>query len=226
MKTNLTKIRFHGKLGKLLNREFQVKVSPAREAVRAADYLSGKKITKFFLEDRSNLEAEYRILIDGKEMAAADKKIDTIEKAMNSEYVIKNENIETVDIIPVIKGGNLNTILGALLIVLAAVIFIASGGTSATLSMKMFSLAVASIGVGLLGAGIAELLAEPPKFEDFKDPGKKAFGQSYLFDGPKSTAGEGNPVPLGYGRLIIGGLGISATYETLYRDSRIHTLTS
>jgi len=213
MKTNLTKIKFHGKLGKFLNRDFQVKISSVREGIRAADFLSGRRFTKFFLEDKSNLEGEYRILVNGKEIAAADRRVDTIEKAMNSELVVKNENIETIDIIPVIKGGdNFLQIFVAIVIAVVAVV------------TKQYYLLV--VAAGMLAQGIMGLLTEPPKIADFKDPGKKAFGQSYLFDGPKSTAGEGNPVPLGYGRLLVGGQGVTATYETLYRDARTHTFTA
>lgn len=219
MKTNLTKIKFHGKLGKFLNRDFQVKISSVREGIRAADFLSGRRFTKFFLEDKSNLEGDYRILVNGKEIAAADRRVDTIEKVMNSEAVMKNENIETIDIIPVIKGseGFIQIFAAIALIVLAVVL------AKFTFGLSLLLIAPA---LGLLATGIMALLAEPPTFEDFKDPGKKAFGQSYLFDGPKSTAGEGNPVPLGYGRLLVGGQGVTATYETLYRDARTHTFTS
>ena len=82
-------------------------------------------------------------------------------------------------------------------------------------------------GVGLVAAGVSNLLAETPKFADFKDPGaKKSFGQSYLFDGPEGTAGEGGPVPIGYGRLIVGGVAITATYEIKYKDGRVNILSS
>lgn len=219
MKTNLTKIKFHGKLGKFLNRDFQVKISSVREGIRAADFLSGRRFTKFFLEDKSNLEGEYRILVNGKEVAAADRRVDTIEKVMNSELVVKNENIETIDIIPVIKGSEaFIQIFVAIALIVAAVLLV---GPSGGLSLLLIAPAL-----GLLATGIMALLAEPPTFDDFKDPGKKAFGQSYLFDGPQSTAGEGKPVPLGYGRLLVGGQGVTATYETSYKDGRIHSFTS
>ena len=233
MINKLTTIKFHGKFGKFMGREFKVKISSVKEALRAADCLSGKKFTKFFLQDKSNLEAEYRILINGKEMASSDNRIDTLEKAVNSELLVKNDNIETIDIIPVIKGGDdfmsiFIIVVGVILIAtgigaaLAPAFAAALGGISATTAF-----AIGMVGVGLVFAGISNLLAEPPKFDDFKDPGqKKAFGQSYLFDGPKGTVGEGGPVPFGYGRLIVGGASITATYETVYKDGRINVLTS
>lgn len=240
MINKLTTIKFHGKFGKFMGREFKVKISSVKEALRAADCLSGKRFTRFFLEDKSNLEAEYRILVNGKEMASSDNRIDTLEKAVNSELLVKNDNIETIDIIPVIKGGD---DFMSIFIIVIGVILIATGigmalapaafgmavtaAGAATAGTMMTAFAVGMVGVGLVFAGVSNLLAEPPKFDDFKDPGqKKAFGQSYLFDGPKGTAGEGGPVPFGYGRLIVGGASITATYETVYKDGRINVLTS
>jgi predicted phage tail protein len=45
---------------------------------------------------------------------------------------------------------------------------------------------------------------------------KSGGGKSYLFDGPTNTAGEGGPIPIGYGRLLIGSKTISATYIPNY----------
>lgn len=215
MKNKLTTIKFHGRFGEFMGQEFKVKISSVKEAFRAVDYLSGRKFRRFFLEDKSNLEADYRVLVNGKEMASSDSRIDTIEKARNSELVVKNDNIETIDVIPVIKGSD--DFMSILLIIVGVLLIVFSFGNPAMIML----------GVGLIMGGISLLLAEPPKFDDFVDPGaKKAFGQSYLFDGPKGTAGEGGPVPLGYGRLIVGGLSLTATYETVYKDGRINVLSN
>ena len=55
MKNTLTTIKFHGKFGKFMGREFKAKVSSIKEGLRAVDCLSGKRFTRFFLEDKSNL---------------------------------------------------------------------------------------------------------------------------------------------------------------------------
>ena len=216
MTNKLTTIKFHGKFGKFMGKEFKAKISSVKEAFRAVDCLSGRRFTRFFLEDKSNLEADYRVLVNGKEIATSDKKIDSFEKAKNSELVVKNNNIETIDIIPVIKGGQ--DFMSIITIVIGAIIAVIGAWTG--------NPALIMVGVGLIMAGVMNLLAEPPQFDDFVDPGKKAFGQSYLFDGPKSTAGEGGPVPLGYGRLLVGGVAVTATYETVYKDGRINILGS
>lgn len=215
MINKLTIIKFHGRFGKFMGKEFKAKIFSVKEAFRAVDCLSGRRFTKFFLEDRTNLEADYRVLVNGKEIAAADMRIDSIEKAKNSELLVKNDRIETIDVIPVIKGAD-SSIFQIIIGVIIAVVGMVVPGMQA----------LVAVGLGLVMSGIMNLLAEPPAFEDFQDPGKKQFGQSYLFDGPKSTAGEGGPVPLGYGRILVGGLGITASYETVYKDGRTNILSS
>ena len=100
MKKGLTTIKFHGKFGKFMGREFKVKISSVKEAFRAVDSLSGRKFTKFFLEDKENLNADYRVLVNGKEMASSHSKIDTLEKATESELFMQNGNLEEGYLIP------------------------------------------------------------------------------------------------------------------------------
>ena len=230
MKKGLTTIKFHGKFGKFMGREFKVKISSVKEALRAVDSLSGRKFTKFFLEDKENLNADYRVLVNGKELASSHAKIDSLKKAAESELFIQNENLETIDIMPIVKGSD---DFMSIFIIIVGVILIATGlgafGGIALLGMSAATTSTVLLiaGVGLVAAGVSNLLADPPKFADFKDPGaKKSFGQSYLFDGPEGTAGEGGPVPIGYGRLIVGGVAIAATYEIKYKDGRVNILSS
>ena len=230
MKKGLTTIKFHGKFGKFMGREFKVKISSVKEALRAVDSLSGRKFTKFFLEDKENLNADYRVLVNGKELASSHAKIDSLKKAAESELFIQNENLETIDIMPIVKGSD---DFMSIFIIIVGVILIATGlgafGGIALLGMSAATTSTVLLiaGVGLVAAGVSNLLAETPKFADFKDPGaKKSFGQSYLFDGPEGTAGEGGPVPIGYGRLIVGGVAIAATYEIKYKDGRVNILSS
>ena len=163
--------------------------------------MSGRKFTKFFLEDKENLNADYRVLVNGKELASSHAKIDSLKKAAESELFIQNENLETIDIMPIVKGSD---DFMSIFLIIVGVILIATGlgafGGIALLGMSAATTSTVLLiaGVGLVAAGVSNLLAETPKFADFKDPGaKKSFGQSYLFDGPEGTAGEGGPVPIG-----------------------------
>lgn len=230
MNNKLTTIKFHGKFGKFMGREFKVKILSVKEAFRAVDCISGRRFTKFFLEDKSNLNADYRVLVNGKEMASSHSKIDTLEKATESELFMQNESLETIDIIPVVKGAD--DFLSIFIIVIGVILIATGYGAPAGFAILGMSAAMTTTvlvvaGIGLIAAGISNLLAEIPKFDDFKDPGsKKAFGQSFLFDGPQGAAGEGGPVPVGYGRLMVGGLAIAASYEIKYKDGRVNILST
>jgi predicted phage tail protein len=82
-------------------------------------------------------------------------------------------------------------------------------------------------GLSLLASGITALLAKPPPSIPYTaqqfTPSKQgeiteAGGPtSYLFNGPVNTLGEGGPVPVGYGRLIVGGHVALVSYDILYK---------
>ncbi len=69
-------------------------------------------------------------------------------------------------------------------------------------------------------------LSRPPSFDDFRQI-DQAGRTSYLFNGPENVIGEGGPVPVGYGRLIVGSQTISEAFvmrdfntlnDTIIRD--------
>jgi predicted phage tail protein len=167
----------------------------------------GHKLYKF-LVDKSQENVRYRIIINGKDFYTENEpSIENLESIENCELRMKKENLETIDIIPVLEGAGkigqiFTAILGAVLIVLGVFTF---GVTSP------WGVALLGAGLGLLAAGVVGLLTKPPKFEDFREieQGGKA---SYLFSGPQNVVGEGGPVPLGYGRLLVGSQVIGSAY--------------
>jgi predicted phage tail protein len=64
-----------------------------------------------------------------------------------------------------------------------------------------------SLGTVLLISGISQLLSPVPKMKDGDRPERLP---SAVFDGPVNTTAQGNPVPVCYGRLIVGSQVISA----------------
>lgn len=82
-------------------------------------------------------------------------------------------------------------------------------------------------GLTLLANGITALLAKPPPgipwvAGQFTPAEQGTIGESggptsYLFNGPVNTLGEGGPVPVGYGRLIIGSHICLVSYDILYK---------
>lgn len=82
--------------------------------------------------------------------------------------------------------------------------------------------------IGLTALGASMLLSKPPPMvspqnianpsADFEASPSAGGGEpSYLFAGPVNTQGEGGPIPVGYGRLIIGSHQIFSSYDQYYR---------
>jgi len=236
----LTKIKFHGELGEHMGKEYNLSVDSVKEALQAVNKISGKKLSKYFMKD-GNFHNEYRILVNGKDLASKHKKIDSVDKVNSSEIVMERKNLDTIDIVPVIQGSG-NNFLAILLVVVAVVLiatgvgaagfgaFMAQGATQAGLSTAT-TLGIGAgtaivAGLGLLAAGISVLLSKPPEFAAFQDTGTAGGRRSYLFNGPENVQGEGRGVPFGYGRLKIGSQSIDATYEITYADADTNPLTS
>lgn len=134
-------------------------------------------------------------------------------KVLNNRAEIDLEQVHdpisrSLTIAPVVTGagGALGKILlGAALIAVAFIpglnVAVFAGGAATYASVAF------SIGVSLALGGVAQLLApQPPS----NDPRENQTEASYLFDGPINTTAQGQAVPVGYGRLIVGSAIISA----------------
>lgn len=65
-----------------------------------------------------------------------------------------------------------------------------------------------SVGTAMMLGGVAQMIAPTPKASD---PTERPENQpSYSFNGAVNTTAQGHPVPVGYGRLIVGSAVISA----------------
>lgn len=102
------------------------------------------------------------------------------------------------------RNGVLQTIVGIVLVVVGVMTSWA-GGTM-----------LVATGVGMIAGGIVQMLTPMPK-SGAKDSGENE--SSYSFNGPVNTQAQGNPVPLCYGRMIVGSAVVSASIKT--RDRQI-----
>lgn len=182
-------IRLYGHLGKQFGRSHRLDVRTPAEAIRAlsANFKSFAKVIA---------DGEWRVLVGGKAQALAQ---------------IQDPLPADISIVPAVggAGGSFGKIiLGAALIV--ASFYLPGAGYFA--AAKGFSLAATASGIGtsLLIGGISEVLFAPPKptGPDVKERPENR--PSYVFNGAVNTTGQGNPVPLCYGRLRVGSQVISA----------------
>ena len=205
---NIVKIKFHGNLGKRLKRKnWDLAVSSVREAFRAVDVLSKRKLTKCLIKDTEK-NLKYQIKVNNKPVDTSGIDYEDLSSVYTSELCIKRK-IKNIDIIPVLEGsggggggGFLMALIGVILIIAA----IPTGGASLAMFAELTALQTLGMvaGFGLLAGGISMLLAKPPKFDDFREIESTKKSTSYLFGGPTNTANEGGPIPVGYGRLIAG----------------------
>ena len=215
---SLVNIKLHGHLGAKIGENWDLAVKSVGEAVHAINCLTGKLYK--YLAEKDKEGANYRVLINGRDFKYNEKpSIDNLESIKTSELAMTNKGLKTIDIVPIIEGagGDFGAIiLGALLIVAGIIVTgLTFGGAG------VIGAALIIGGIGLLAAGIINLLSSPPQFEDFRGGGK----QSYLFNGPINVTNEGGPVPVGYGRLIVGSQVTYASYEVTRLDASIEPLT-
>lgn len=215
-------VELHGILSEKMNKnKWRLAVNSASEAIRAIE-ANTKTFYKTLIKlDEQNIK--YRILINKKDFKYFKNEEDIkndFEKAFNSNLItnFEEEQLQSIDIVPVLEGasgGLMATIAGIVVAVIGVVLMVFP-------VTAPFGTAILIAGIGLSAAGFLSLMSSPPPYvaPEFASPdvagSKSGGGKSYLFDGPTNTAGEGGPIPIGYGRLTVGSKTISATYAPNY----------
>jgi len=214
----LTNIKLHGILGEEVGiKECNLSISSVSEAIRALEALTKNKLYKFF-RDKDSEGIAYKVLINGREAEVENLKEDDLDRIKNSELCMNFNDLKSIDIVPVIQGSGKAGSIGA--IVLGVILIIVGAYLSA-----FGGAALIGAGIGLIVGGVMYLLSSPPKIDDFREV-KGGGRTSYLFSGPQNTTREGGPVPVGYGRMIVGSQVISASYEVSHANADYNPLTS
>lgn len=186
MSEKIRTIRLYGKLGARFGRVHRLAVANAAEAARAlCVLLPGFKQELATSEERG---IRYAVFV-GKENVGEDR-------------LHEPPGNQDIRIAPVLhgskRGGVLQTIVGVVLVVVGAVISYFGGGLGAPI-MK--------IGAAMILGGVVQMLSPQPRGLSAKDSPNN--GASYNFNGPVNTTAQGNPVPILYGRLVVGSAVIS-----------------
>ena len=182
-------IMLYGNLGAEFGRVHHYDVATPIEALKALS-VTIKGFKKSFIDGGS-----YRILVGGKNDLTLDETVNPIS------------NKESIKIIPLVSGagkskGIFNIILGAALIHF-------SGGLATGLSSSFMTQATfQQVGMSLIMSGVSQLLFPPPKAPVSQERPENM--PSFIFNGAVNTTRQGNPVPLCYGRMIVGSQVISA----------------
>jgi predicted phage tail protein len=189
MNEKLRTIRLYGKLGARFGRVHHLAVLSAAEAVRALRVL---------------LPGFERELMTGKDRGVA-YAILAGKRHLGADQLHQPVGADDIRIAPVLQGsksgGVFSAILGAVIIAVSAVgSYFAPGNP--------FSAYGFQFGAALILGGVAQMLSPQQKGLATKDSPDN--GASYNFNGPVNTTAQGNPVPVLYGRMIVGSAVISA----------------
>ncbi|HHH0387369.1 TPA: tail assembly protein [Yersinia enterocolitica] len=188
------KIILGGVLGKKFGKEYNWDVLSHKEAIEAL-CLQVNGFRQFMLDSES--KGLTFAVFNGK------RNIGESELSLNGKAPIR--------IMPVIigskKAGVFQTILGAVLVAVGAVMTWMSGGTASPLAAGFFK-----VGAAMMLGGVVQMLS--PQQGGLASRQSAENTPSYAFGGPVNTVAQGNPIPIGYGERIIGGAIISAGIYT------------
>jgi predicted phage tail protein len=212
MKQELVEVNLHGVLGEHVgNKTWSLAIKSVGEAMNAIEVLSRRKLYRFLQESEKN-GIKYNVMINGRDFLYEKDNpptIDNPQSILNSELCAKTKNLKTIDIVPVIEGAG-KDVMNALTIIVGVILIVIAPEFSPFVATALFV-----GGIGLIAAGVMNLLAQGPQLQNLQDKQKT----SYLFNGPTNTVNEGGPIPIGYGRLYIGSMIISASYDIGYFDA-------
>jgi predicted phage tail protein len=188
----MTRILLSGSAAKLFGREhiYQLSTGDVREAVKAID-VNHPGFARY-LANAKAMGLEFAVFRNRKNVG---------------EEELKLGNSREIRIVPVICGskraGIMQTVVGVALIITAAFITAASGGTATPLTSAM-----AAAGYGMAIGGVIQMLSPQPK--GLKTSAAPENTPGYAFGSAQNTTASGNPVPLCYGKRRVGGAIISA----------------
>ncbi|MHC8289493.1 tail assembly protein [Pseudomonas sp. XS1P51] len=108
-----------------------------------------------------------------------------------------------IRIVPVIagskSGGIFQTILGVVLIAASVIITAVSGGSATPFTSGMMA-----IGIGMALGGVVQMLTPVPKSGSQQEQASTENKPSYLFNGAFNSTQQGLPVPVVYGKMLVG----------------------
>ncbi|VVP89012.1 hypothetical protein PS910_02692 [Pseudomonas fluorescens] len=190
-----TNIRLAGFLGKKYGKKhsYLLERGDPREAVRALE-INHPGFARDLIDAKSNGQ-RFAVFKNGKNI---------------SEGELALGGARDLWFVPIIegskRGGTLQTIVGAVLVVAGLVI---TGGTFG--AGAPFGSALITMGASMMVGGVIQMLS--PQAKGLSQSGSPENLPSYAFGSAKNTTASGNPVPICIGHRRWGGAIISASIE-------------
>lgn len=185
----LKTIKLYGILAKRFGKEFRLDVENTREAMRALCV----QIPGFehFMLHAHEQGLEFAVFQDNQNIGESEIDMST--------------NAKVIKVVPRVMGagGAVQTIIGAVLVVVGIVVTGMTFGGAAPIGAALIG-----AGIGMMVGGIAMMLM--PKTETTQDDNQDGNKANKGFGGAVTTVSQGNPVPVLYGQREIGGFIASA----------------
>lgn len=183
-----------GDLGNNFGKKFEMDVKNPAEVIRAlcANFPDFKK----YVIESGKKNVFYKVLV-GKQARTVEQLHDPSGK-------------DVIKIVPVIggAGGRANPFT----FIAAAALIAASFVGNYFFPGNPISPYLMNAGIAMAIGGVVQMLTPVPKTPNNNDrPDNKP---SFVFNGAVNTVAQGNPVPVGYGRMIVGSAVISAGITT------------
>ncbi|HHL1038889.1 TPA: tail assembly protein [Acinetobacter baumannii] len=214
----LKTIKLYGVLGQKFSREFKLDVLNTREAMRAlAVQVEG--FEQFMLKAHEQ-GLQFAVFLKSKNSSKKRGKKSPSIYDHESKRLITGDNIsedqldmttqaEVIHVVPRVVGagggGGLQTIIGAVMVVVGVVVGVFAGwtGVGAVVAQGLIG-----AGIGMMLGGVAMMLM--PKVDNTQDQNQDGNRANQGFGGAVTTVAQGNPVPVLYGQREVGGFIVSA----------------
>lgn len=188
-----------GELGKKFGRKHRFDVKSPAEAIRAL--IANFKGLEAHLMGSDPAKVRYRVIVGNATLPDETRLHDPVGEE------------ETIRFVPVFVGagggGVLQTIVGAVLIIAGTVAWFVPGGQAVAPYLW-------TMGAAMMIGGVVQMLSPVPKTPTgvTADSTQTTNNPSYAFNGPVNVSAQGAPVPIGYGKMIVGSCVISAGITT------------
>ena len=187
----LKTIKLYGILAKRFGKEFRLDVENTREAMRALS-VQVQGFEHFMLHAHEQ-GLEFAVFQD--------------EQNISEAEIDMNTSAKVIKVVPKVKGaggdgGIIQTVLGAVLVVVGVLVTVGTLGGGAALGAGLIG-----AGIGMMVGGIAQMLMPKIENQDQNQDGNKA---NKGFGSAVTTVAQGNPVPVLYGQREVGGFIASA----------------
>jgi predicted phage tail protein len=183
-------VKLLGELGKKFGKLYKFDIKNPAEAVRAL--CANNPSFKQHLIDSEKRGVAYRVVVGNEDITE------------NDLHNPSGKNV--IKFVPVLQGagggGVINVIIGAVLIAASFVAPLVGAGAASPYLLNA--------GIAMVIGGVVQMLTPIPSTNISDDNNRPDNKPSYTFNGAVNTSAQGYPVPIGYGRMIVGSAVISA----------------